>query len=155
MGGETKNQTEHAKLIGKIESEVHTLNTLVKTLFEKFDAYVEKSQPKQLGPAGYIGLAGGMIMIIASLFGSMIYINNSANAPIVTALTQVTQTLASMQNRTMLNANQNQLTSKELSGLAKSVVSNDGTLNWLLYDENIPKKVTILEQQMKFVLKGK
>ena len=135
-------ELEHSKIIGKIEAEVHTLNTLVKTLFKKFDDYVEKSQPKAIGPVGYIGITLSILSILALIFGTIIYMTNSANAPIVTSLNQITQTQIAMQNSTMLNANQNQLTRIELSGLAKSVGSNEETLRWMIFTENLPKQIT-------------
>ena len=75
---------DHSHEIGMLKSEVHTLNTLVSKLFEKFDSYVEKSQPKAMGVVGYIGIAVSMLSILALLFGSVIYISNSSNAPIIT-----------------------------------------------------------------------
>lgn len=135
-------ELEQAHEIGKLKSEVHTLNTLVKTLFDKFDSYIEKNQPKPLGVAGYIGIALSILSILALIFGSMIYMTNSANAPVITALTQVSRTLATIQSNTMENANQNQLTRIELSGLGKSVDSNEETLRWIIFRENLPKQVT-------------
>ena len=142
MSGEAADKIEQAQIIGKIESEVHTLNTLVKTLFKKFDDYVEKSQPKQIGIAGYVGLAVSIMGIFALLFGSVIYITNSSNAPVVAQMTQMTQVLATIQNNTMQNANQGQLLSKELSGIEKSVDSNEETLRWIIFRENLPKQIT-------------
>jgi len=152
-------ELEQSGKIGKLESEVHTLNTLVKTLFDKFDSYIEKNQPKPIGVAGYIGIALSILSILALIFGSMIYMTNSANAPVITALTQVSQTLAVVQNNSMENANQNQLTRIELSGLGKSVDSNEETLRWMIFRENLPKQVTeaqgrlnTLEMQMTRVV---
>lgn len=131
-----------AQIIGKIESEVHTLNTLVKTLFKKFYDYVEKSQPKPMGAPAYIGLAVSIMGIFALLFGSVIYITNSANGPVVAQMAQMTQVLATIQNNTMQNANQNQILVKELSGIEKSVISNEETLRWIIFRENLPKQIT-------------
>jgi len=149
-------EIEQAHDLGSIKSEIHTLNTLVKTLFKKLDDYIEKNQPKPIGVAGYIGIALSILSILALIFGSMIYMTNSANAPVITALTQVSRTLATIQSNTMENANQNQLTRIELSGLAKSVGSNEETLQWIIFQENLPKQITetqgrlnTLEMQMK------
>lgn len=131
-----------AQIIGKIEAEVHTLNTLVKTLFTKFDSYVEKSQPRPMSISAYVGLAVSILGIFALLFGSVMYISNSSNAPLVAQISQMTQVLATIQNNTMQNANQNQILVKEVSGIEKSVDSNEATLEWLLFSENLPKQVT-------------
>ena len=152
-------ELDQAQLIGKIESEVHTLNTLVKTLFKKFDDYVEKAQPKPMGVAGYITIALSILSILALIFGSMIYMTNSANAPVIAQMTQMTQALTAIQNNSMQTANQNQLLSKELSGLTKSVGSNEETLRWMIFTENLPKQITqqdgrlnTLEMQMQRVV---
>lgn len=135
-------ELEQAKIIGQIESEVHTLNTLVKTLFKKFDDYVEKSQPKPIGPAGYVGIAVSILTVFALLFGSVIYIANSANAPVVAQMAQMTQVLSSIQNTVVHNSGQTQLLNKELSGIEKSVRSNEETLRWIIFTENLPKQIT-------------
>ena len=107
MSAEELDKTEHAKEIGQLQSEVHTLNTLVTKLFEKFDILVERLQPKAMSAAGYIGIAVSILSILAILFGSVMYITNSSNAPLVAQMTQMTQVLATIQNNTMQNANQN------------------------------------------------
>jgi len=148
MGSEVDNDVGHAKEIGQLQSEVHTLNSLVTKLFEKFDLFVEKSQPKHMGVVGYIGIAVSIMTIFALLFGSVMYITNSANAPMVAQMTQMTQLLATIQNNTMQNANQGQLLSKELSGINKSVISNEDTLRWIIFDENLPKQITKTQGRM-------
>jgi len=152
-------ELEQAQIIGKIEAEVHTLNTLVKTLFKKFDDYVEKSHPKPMGLAGYIGVAVSILTLFALLFGSVVYISNSSNAPVVAQMAQMTQILSSIQSSTVQNAGQTQLLNKELSGLAKSVDSNEETLRWIIFNENLPKQVTeaqgrlnTLEMQMNRIV---
>jgi len=132
----------HAKEIGQLQSEVHTLNTLVTKLFEKFDLFVEKSQPKPMGAAGYIGIAVSVMTMGALLFGSVMYITSSSNAPLVAQMSQVSQVLSTIQSNTMRNANHGQLLSKELSAIDKSVASNETTLDWIIYQENLPKQVT-------------
>ena len=135
-------ELEQAHDLGQIKAEVHTLNTLVKTLFKKFDDYVEKSQPKPLGPAGYIGIAVSILTVFALLFGSVIYIANSANAPLVAQMAQMTQAMQIIQSNSMQNTSQGQLISKELSGIEKSVGSNEETLRWIIFTENLPKQIT-------------
>lgn len=134
---------------GKLQSEVHTLNTLVKTLFDKFDSYVEKSQPKPMGATGYIGIAVSLMTMFALLFGSVMYITNSANAPVVAQMSQMTQILSAIQNSTTHNAGQTQLLNKELSGIEKSVRSNEDTLRWIIFTENLPKQITKTESRLE------
>ena len=157
--GVSNDELVQAEELGKIKAEVHTLNTLVKAHFAKFDQLVERLQPKPMGVAGYIGIALSILSILALIFGSMIYMTSSANAPVVTQMTQMTQILATIQNNTMQNANQGQLLSKELSGIEKSVSSNEETLRWIIFRENLPKQITeaqgrlnTLEMQMNRVV---
>lgn len=154
-------ELEQAHDLGQIKAEVHTLNTLVKTLFKKFDDYVEKSQPKPIGPTGYIGITVSILTLLGLLFGSVIYIANSANAPMVAQMAQMTQVLSSIQNTTVQNAGQTQLLNKELSGIEKSVDSNEETLRWIIFTENLPKQITetqgrlnTLEMQMNRLVNG-
>lgn len=142
MPGGTDKEHNHTEEIGMLKSEVHTLNTLVTKLFEKFDNFVEKLQPKPMSAVGYIGIAVSIMTIFALLFGSVMYITNSSNAPLVAQMTQMTQVLATIQNNTMQNTNQNQILVKELSGIEKSVISNEETLRWIIFDENLPKQIT-------------
>lgn len=135
-------EMEHAQEIGKLKSEVHTLNTLVTKLFDKFDQFTKDTSPKRLGASGILGIATSILAIFAILFGSVIYITNSSNAPISAQMNQMTQVLATIQSNTMQNASQGQLLSKELSGLRRGMDSNEATLEWLLFRENLPKQVT-------------
>lgn len=141
-------ELEQAHEIGKLKSEVHTLNTLVSKLFEKFDSYIEKNQPKQMGVNGYIGIALSILSILALVFGSMMYMTNSANAPMVAQITQFTKVISTIQNNVIQNTNNNQLLTKELSGLAKSVDSNEETLRWIIFRENLPKQITETQGRM-------
>lgn len=132
---------EQAHEIGKLKSEVHTLNTLVSKLFEKFDSFAEKMQPKQIGFAGYVGIAVSVMGIFALLFGSVMFITTSSNAPIMAQMSQITKTLAAIQNNSVQNSNENRLISKELSGIAKSVNGNADTLHWIVYQKELPTKI--------------
>lgn len=153
------NELNYSHEIGTLKSEVHTLNTLVAKLFEKLDAIIEKMQTKPVGVAGYIGIAVSLMTIMALFFGSMLYITSSAQAPVVAQITQMTQLIADMQKTQMQFSNQGQLLSKELSGIDKSVKSNEGTLQWMIFTENLPKQITqhdgrlnTLEMQMRRVV---
>lgn len=137
-----EDELDHSREIGMLKSEVHTLNTLVSKLFEKFDAYVEKTQPKAMSAAGYIGIALSILSILAIIFSSMIYMTNSSNAPLASQLSQISQIIATIQNNTLQNSSQGQLTGKEITGLAKSVNSNEETLRWMIFTENLPKQIT-------------
>ena len=154
-----EDELEQAKEIGQIKAEVHTLNTLVTKLFEKFDAFVEKIQPKQIGIGAIIGIVASGMGIFALLFSTVIYITNSANGPLVTQMTQMAQVMSSMQANMIQYSNQGQLLSRDMSGIEKSVKNNEDTLQWIIFQENIPKQVTetqgrlnTLEMQMQRVV---
>ena len=136
--------TNYAERLGKVESEVHNIGTTVSKLFDKFDQFVEKVQPKQMSLAGILGLLATLLGILALLFGSVIYISTSSNAPLMAQSAQMVSTMQAMQRGMGQNTNLIQLTSKDVSGLSGKVSSNEETLRWLLFEENIPKQLTEL-----------
>ncbi len=154
--GEPLDDIEQAQEMGKLQSEVHTLNTLMTKVFKKVEDLAEKTTPKPPSIGGILGIATSFLAILTLLFGSTIYISNSSNAPMLAQMTQMAQTLNTINSLAVQTANHGQLLSKELSGVAKSVESNNNTLDWIIYQENLPKQITqsqgrlnTLEMQME------
>ena len=135
--------------LGALETEVHMIKSSVNKLFEKFDDLVERMQPKQMGVPAIVGLLAAVLSIFALLFGSVIYITNSSNAPLYAQNAQIVATLQSMRGESQQNSSFIQLTNKEVSGLANKVVSNEETLRWLIFEENIPKQVSALTGEIE------
>lgn len=135
---------EQSEKLGKLQSEVHTLSNAVNKLFEKFDTFIDRNQPKTLSLGGMLGIATSILGIIVIFFGSILWIITSALAPINTTLTQLAQISQDRQKEIQQNTSYIQLTNKELSGIKSIASSNGDTLQWLLYDENIPKQLTQL-----------
>ena len=106
-------------------------------------------QPKQMGVPAIVGLLAAMLRIFALLFGSVIFITNSSNAPLYAQNAQIVATLQSMRGESQQNSSFIQLTNKEVSGLANKVVSNEETLRWLIFEENIPKQVSALTGEIE------
>lgn len=149
----------HAQKIGSLESEVHGLNKNVSKLFEKFDTWIEKSQPKPLTFGTIVGSAVAILSIFAILFGSVIYIANSSNAPILAQMQQLNVSIQTINKSTIQNTSFIQLTNQKLSGIDNKVLSNEDTLRWLIFTENIPKQLTqtqgrlnTLEMQMNRIV---
>jgi len=154
--GEELNHTDldQAHEIGKLKSEVHTLNTLVSKLFEKFDNYIEKSQSQPLTIAQIIGAVVGLLTIFALMFGTVIYIVNSSNAPILANNAQLATLIANQQISTQKNSNLIQLTNKELLSIKNSSESNENTLDWIIFQKEFPMQLAVLQEKVK-VLESK
>jgi len=144
-----KPDNEEMVKLGALETEVHMIKSSVNKLFEKFDDLVERMQPKQMGVPAIVGLLAAVLSIFALLFGSVIYITNSSNAPLYAQNAQIVATLQSMRGESQQNSSFIQLTNKEVSGLANKVVSNEETLRWLIFEENIPKQVSALTGEIE------
>lgn len=142
---------DHSKEIGRLQSEVHTLNTLTGKLFEKtdllyekMDAFMQEVRPKPMSFIMVLGGAVSILTVFAILFGSVIYIANSANAPMLTQLQAMSVNIQTVSNAATQNTALIQLSNQKMSGIRNKVISNEETLQWLLFDENLPKQLTEL-----------
>lgn len=140
---------DHDKIIGHLESEVHTLNSLVGKLFEKndllydkMDSFMQEVRPKPMSFNMVLGAAVSILTVFALLFGSVIYIANSANAPMFAQLQVMNNNIQNVSNVSTQNTALIQLSNQKMSGVLNKVTSNEGTLRWLLFDENLPKQLT-------------
>jgi len=139
---------EHGERLSKLETDVHNISSLVGKLFEKFDDFIEKMQPKRLGIPSIVGIAVSMVTMLAMLFGSMIWIVNSMIAPLSA---QNSQIIASMQtiNTSVLNNNAMiQLTNKEVATIKGSVGDSTETIRWMLFDRDILGDVTGIKKDI-------
>ncbi len=148
MSGE-KDDVIYSQELGSLKGEVHAIKGSVNKLFEKVDTLLEKIQPKQMGIPGIVGLLASVLGIFALLFTSVIYITNSSTAPLYAQNAQIVATLQAMQNSSQQNTNLVQLASKDVSGLSNKVESNEDTLRWLIFEENIPKDLTALQGEVE------
>jgi predicted PurR-regulated permease PerM len=145
----TEKPKDHDKIIGHLESEVHTLNTLVGKLFEKndvlydkMDTFMKEVRPKPMSFNMVLAAAVSILTVFALLFGSVIYIANSANAPMLTQLQVMNTNIQAISNAATGNTALIQLSNQKMSGVNNKVDSNEATLRWLIFDENIPKQLT-------------
>lgn len=137
--------------VAKLETEFHNMNKTLGALFEKFDKFVEKREPKPLSPYMILTSIVAVLTIFALLFGSVIYISNSSTAPVVTQVNQLSTAMNTL-NSNILQTNSNiQLTNKELTSVQKQTESNAQTLQWMIFEENIPKQVTKIEKDIEFL----
>lgn len=156
--GKDNEEIDHSKTIGHLESEVHTLNTLTSKLFEKtdnlyekMDAFMQEVRPKPMSFNMVLGGAVSVLTVFALLFGSVIYIANSANAPVLAQLQVMTTSIQSVSNQATQNTALIQLSNQKMSGVNGQVSSNEDTLKWLLFDENLPKQVTENQGRLKML----
>ncbi len=146
-----REEEDHSKEIGRLQSEVHTLNTLTAKLFEKtdllyekMDVFMQEVRPKPMSFSMALGGAVSILTVFAILFSSVIYIANSANAPMLTQLQAMNVSIQTVSNAATQNTALIQLSNQKMSGVHNKVISNEETLQWLLFDENLPKQLTEL-----------
>jgi len=151
---------EDKERISKLEGEVHWVKEAIPQLFEKMDALKDVISPKPMSIPAIIGMIAGGISILAGLFITVIFIANSQTSPLEAQNkqlsiamqnqgTQMVTAIQAIQSNMMQNTNLIQLTNKEVSAIGTKTEENQGTLQWMLFEENIPKQVTILQQQVK------
>ena len=74
-------ELEQAQEIIQVKTELHSLAKSFYSFVEEFKTYRERSEPSPIGIGGYLAIGLSILTILALLFGSVIYITNSANAP--------------------------------------------------------------------------
>lgn len=153
---------DHDKAIGHLEAEVHTLNTLVGKLFEKndvlydkMDSFMQEVRPKPMSFNMVLAAAVSVLTVFALLFGSVIYIANSANAPILAQLQVMSSNTQNVTNVATQNTALIQLSNQKMSSVQNKVTSNEETLRWLLFDENLPKQITEIRKDVDNLKGGK
>lgn len=155
---------EDKERISKLEGEVHWVKESIPKIFEKIDGIIAAMSGKPISIPAIIGMIAGGISILAGMFIAVIFIAGSQTAPIESqskqlALaiqnqgSQITTAIQAMQSNMMQNTNLIQLTNKEVSVNGAKTKENEGTLQWLIFEENIPKQVTVLQQQIKALQK--
>jgi len=142
-------ELEQAQEIIQVKTELHSLAKSFYSFVDEFKTYRDRSEPKPISIAQMLGGVVAILTILTIMFGSVIYVANSSNAPLLTQMAQITQVMTNIQNNTMQNASQGQLLNKELSGVSKSVKSNEETLRWIIFTENLPKQITHIEEKMR------
>lgn len=150
---------DQAQDIGNLKSEVHTLNTLVTKLFKQLESLADRLQPKPMNLSIILAGAVSLVLLLGGLFGVVIYIANSSNAPLLAQMQQLNVNINAISVATTQNNSLIQLSNQRLSGINNKVVNNTDTLRWLLFDENIPKqiaqqdgRINMLEKQMNRVV---
>jgi len=143
--------------VGRLESDVHSLTKAVEKLFNKFDEFVDYSRPKQLGLATIISMVAAGLGSLAIIFGCVLYIVNSATAPIIAAINQQSSAMQSINTVSMQATNSIQLANKEITVVSNRAASNEQTIQWMLFDANLPKQLTEQGKDIAYIkeqLKG-
>lgn len=132
-----------------LKGEMSHLSITVDKIEDGIAKLADKIQPKQIGMPAIIAMMTGFFSLIALAFSMVIFIVNSAISPLQAQNTNTANILQSMQSNIQHNAAFTQLTNKEVSGLANKVSSNEETLRWLIFEENIPKQVSALTGEIE------
>ena len=64
-------------------------------------------------------------------------------------MAQIANTMSTFNTNMLQNNSLIQLTNKEVSIIGTKTKENEGTLQWILFEENIPKQVTRLQMELK------
>ena len=165
MAAEENDLTE-AQRSGKIQADIHSISGELKefksevkgilaSIFEK----IAESAPKPMGTPVVVSIIVGLFTLATILFGGIMYVATSQNAPIIAQMNQISRTQQSVSSILQQNINNIQLTNIKLTGVKEQVNSNAQTLDWLLFNENIPKQVTELQKDVEHLkenqMKGK
>ena len=97
----------------------------------------------------YLGIAVSIVTLLGGTFAAVMYIANSANAPVVAQLNQVITTVNQVNGYTNRNGNDIQLIKQSLN----SIDDNKDKIDWILYRENLPKQITILAKDVEYLKK--
>jgi len=142
-------EIENGERLSGLETEVHGINKTVndfktefketiKLLFTKLD----NSAPKPISPMMYLGGGVSLITIFGGMFASVLYIANSANAPVIAQLNQVINSVNQTSVNVASNSSQIQLTNQSLAGLSSRANDNKKTIDWFIRDKNYPELIT-------------
>lgn len=142
-------EAENSKIIGHLQSEVHTLNTLVSKLFEKLDGFIAESSPKPLTLPTILGGIATVGTILAFLVGGVIWISTSSQAPIITQLDLVNKNMQVMMTGFATHGSEIQLTNQKISGIEGKVDSSNEVLNYFQYEYNVVQKDSDLTGRVK------
>jgi len=151
MADENKLEKEHFEKVGRLESEVHTLTRAVEKLFNKFDEFVDYSRPKQLGISTIMSMIAAGLGSLALIFGCVLYIVNSATAPILSAINQQVSHMQATNALAVQTSNGIQLANKEITVVANRAAANEQTIQWLLFDTNLPKQITEQAKDIAYI----
>jgi hypothetical protein len=150
MAGNGEEQAEHHEKVGRLEAEVHTLTKAVEKLFGKFDEFVAaSSRPISLGVI--LGAGSFLLMLIGALLTFVTYVSNANVAPVVGQLRQTTDAVQSVNAMVMQNAGGLQLLNKEISTIDNKATGNQDTLQWMIFEENLPKQIAKLQGDLDLI----
>jgi len=142
MAIENESHEHPFEKVGRLESEVHTLTKAVEKLFSKFDEFVDYSRPKPIGIPTVMSMVAAGLGSLAIIFGSVLYIVNSANAPVLSAINQQTSNIQAINALAMRSSNGLQLANKEITVVSNRAAANEQTIQWMLFETNLPKQLT-------------
>lgn len=143
-------EANNSERIGKVETELHIIGqTLLdqkeenKLLFTKlFDKLEKHTERKPLSLGAISGVTVSVLSAFALLMGGIIWTISSMIQPLSIQQSQTTNILTALNTHINNVSKSVDLTNKDVSGIKESAKNNEQTLQWLLFDENLPKQLT-------------
>lgn len=150
---------ENGRKISKLEAEVHSINSsfgefkdemkgLVDKLFTKLDEHTNK---KPIGVQVIIASIAGIFSMGAILLGGMIWIISSMMQPVGIQQAQLANIVQALSANQSANSNKIELTNMQVAGNTKQIENVNDTVQWILYQENIPKQINEAKKEIEFL----
>ena len=157
--GIDSDEIQNGKKISKLEAEVHSINSsfgefkdemkgLVSKLFTKLEEHTNR---KPIGVSVIIASIAALFSMTAILLGGMIWIISSMMQPTNVQLVQLSNIVSSLNSNQMISSSKIELTNMQVAGNVKEIQSTNSTIQWMLYEENIPKQVTELKKDIEYL----
>jgi len=126
-----------------LKTDFDNLTKIVEKISDKFDKFTDQLQPKPLSIPVMISSMVGILTFFVIVFGTIVWTINSSIAPMSTKLEEIMRNNNEISGRVMQNNNGLQLLNKEISRAENQAKGNTETLQWALFDENLPKQIII------------
>lgn len=161
MGAENKKELDSERL-GKVETEVHLLTSgfaelkeLIGKLFLKLEDHQKETAPKPISYGMILSGGVAIITMLGAMFAIMIYISSSTIAPIMAQNSQMINTMNTLLSQQTKLSSDIQLANKDISVIKGKSLANEQTLQWIIFEENLPKQITQIKKDIEYIKRGK
>ena len=129
-------------------ADIHGLKTMLEKLFNKFDDFAKSHAPKPMGFPSIMAVLVAGLSSLAIVFGCILWIVNAQTAPVTANINQLAATVQAVNTGVLQTSNAVQLANKEITVVSNRAQANEATLQWILFDENLPKQITVLRGEL-------
>lgn len=152
-------EAKNSERISRVETEIHIIGqtlleqkeenkALFTKLFDKLETHIEK---KPMSAGTIAGVIVSVLTAFALLMGGIIWTIGSMMQPLTIQQSQTTSILTVLNNSINDVSKNVDLTNKDVSGIKELTKNNQETLQWLLFDENLPKQVTTTNKDIEYL----